>query len=306
MAMDSLPSWREGQAKSAIINFVQRVTDPASPDFVKPAERIATFDNDGTLWCERPVLVQLYFAQGRLEAYAARNPSVRAQQPFKAYLENDTETMMALGKPALLEVLIAVHAGDTEDEFAQIVDHWFREARNPKLGRRFVDLTYQPQIELLAYLRENGFKTFIVSGGGIDVIRRFAEDAYGIPPEQVIGSNQKLRFEMRGDTGVVVKEGQLNSFDDREVKVTNIALHIGRRPILAFGNSDGDLAMMRYTLTGPGARLALLLHHDDAEREFAYDRDYLLSPLSDALDHADAYGLTLVSMKNDWKAVFAA
>lgn len=305
MSIPALTHWRDGRAKSRIIDFVRRVTERSGPDFVEPAERIAVFDNDGTLWCERPLQAQGYFAQERLVAFAERNPEVVSRQPFKAYADGDIEAMKRFGKRGLLEVLTAVHAGDTEEAFAIIVDEWLAHATNPSLGRRFVDLTYHPQLELLEFLRANDFKTFIVSGGGIDVIRRLAEKAYGIPPEQVIGSNQKLRFELRGEQGVVVKEAVLNSFDDREEKVCNIALRIGRRPILVFGNSDGDLAMMRYALSGPGPRLALLLHHDDAEREFAYDRDFLLSPLGEALDNADAYGLVVVSMKADWVKVFS-
>ncbi|WP_230281528.1 HAD family phosphatase [Croceicoccus sp. Ery15] len=305
MTQEPLPSWRKGAARSAIVNFVTRVTDPDGPAFVPPADRIATFDNDGTLWCERPVLAQCFFAQERLDALIVRDPAIAARDPFKAYAERDVPRMKELGKRALLEVLTAVHGGSTEEEFAAIVQEWLGRATNPVLGRRFVDLTYRPQIELLAYLRANGFRNFIVSGGGIDVIRGFSEQAYGIPRECVIGSSQQLAFEMRGDTGVIVKQASLNSFDDREVKPVNIALHIGRRPILAFGNSDGDLAMMRYTLSGEGARMALLLHHDDDAREFAYDRDFLLSPLAEALDRAGEYGITKVSMKDDWASIFA-
>lgn len=305
MPQDPLPSWRDGAAKSAIVGFVGRISDSGSPAFVPPAQRIATFDNDGTLWCERPLQPQFYFAQERLDDLVKRDPAIAQRDPFKTYVERDIEKMKEFGKRGLLEVLIAVHGGMTEDEFAQIAAEWAGRATNPKLGRLFTSLTYRPQVELLGYLSASGFKNFIVSGGGIDLIRAFAEDAYGIPPEQVIGSSQRLSFEMRGDKGVIVKEAELNSFDDREVKPANIALHIGRRPILAFGNSDGDLAMLRYALSGEGERLGLLLHHDDADREFAYDRDFLLSPLAEALDGADEYGLTVVSMKNDWAAVFA-
>lgn len=304
MAHDPLPSWREGPARSAILAFVEAVTDPGGPDFVKPSQRIATFDNDGTLWCERPLQPQFYFAEERLDALVERDPSIARRMPFKAYVERDLDKMKELGKRGLLEVMTAIHGGSTEEEFGEIVGEWLARARNPRLGRLFTELAYLPQVELLAYLRDNGFRNFIVSGGGIDVIRGFAEDVYGIPCEQVIGSSQKLRFEMRGEKGVVVKEASLNSFDDREEKPANIALHIGRRPILAFGNSDGDLAMMRYALTGEGKRLALLLHHDDEEREFAYDRDFALSPLADALDNAEAYGITVVGMKDAWAAVF--
>jgi phosphoserine phosphatase len=303
---DPLPSWNDGAAKSAILDFVARVTQDGGLDYVRPAERIATFDNDGTLWCEQPVQVQLFFLIDRVKELAAKDASLKERQPYKALLEHDLETMHALGKQALFELAFATHAGMTEEEFDQIARDWFAGAKHPKLGRLFTELTYRPQVELLAYLRENGFKTYIVSGGGIDLIRAFAEAAYGIPREQVIGSSVKLRFDADGERTGLMKLAELNSFDDREVKAQNIGLHIGRRPILAFGNSDGDLAMLRYCKTGPGAHLALLVHHDDAEREFSYDREFRLSPLVEALDHADKYGIMLVSMKQDWNTVFEA
>jgi len=304
MAGDPLPSWNEGMAKSAILDFVARVTAAGGPDFVPPSQRIATFDNDGTLWCEQPLQVQFFFGRDRLKALADADPSLKERQPFKAYIERDMPTITKFGKKGLLEVGAFVHAGMTEDEFQAHALDWLATSRHPKLDRPFTELTYLPQVELLGYLRANGFKTFIVSGGGIDLIRAFAEERYGIPPEQVVGSSVKTRFEMQ-DRGEIIKLPELNSFDDREVKPANINLHIGRRPILAFGNSDGDLAMLRYTKTGAGPRLALLVHHDDAEREFAYDRAFKLSPLAEALDKADEYGITIVSMKRDWKTVFA-
>jgi phosphoserine phosphatase len=306
MSANELASWNDGAAKSAILDFVARVTKEGGPDYVRPTERIATFDNDGTLWCERPYQVQLYFARDRLDQLAESDPSLKSRDPFKAYLERDMPAIMKFGKKGLFEVGAFVHAGMTEDEFQRHARDWLAASRHPDLGRLFTHLTYRPQVELLGYLRANGFKTFIVSGGGVDLMRAFAEERYGIPPEQVIGSSVRTRFEISGNTGQIVKLPELNSFDDREVKPTNIYLHIGRRPILAFGNSDGDLAMLRYCKTGPGARLALLLHHDDAAREFAYDRDFHLSPLAEALDKADEYGITLVSMKKDWAAVFDA
>ncbi len=301
---ESLPSWYDGPAKRAIIEFVERVTEEGGADYVPPAERIATFDNDGTLWCEQPVQIQVFFAQARLAALAAKDPAMRERQPFKAFLEHDFKTIHGLGKQAVFEMAFATHAGVTEEEFTRIASDWFANARHPKLGRLFGRCTYQPQIELLDYLREHGFKAFIVSGGGIDLMRAISESAYGIHPEQVIGSSVKLRFEIRDGRAVLVKAAELNSFDDREVKPANIGLHIGRRPILAFGNSDGDLAMLRYAKTGMGPRLALLLHHDDADREFAYDRDFRLSPLVEALDKAEEYGITIVSMRRDWREVF--
>jgi len=304
MADRALPSWNEGPARTAILDFVARVTAEGSPDYVRPVERIAVFDNDGTLWCEQPLQNQFFFVFDRLEALAAKDPSLRERQPFKAFLERDVATVHALGKQAAFEIAFSTHAGMTADQFTAIARDWFAVARHPKLHRPFPLCIYQPQVELLAYLRANGFKTFIVSGGGIDLIRAFAEEAYGIPPEQVVGSSVKLRFEADGGHVDLMRLSELNSFDDREVKPANIGLHIGRRPILAFGNSDGDLAMLRYTLAGKGARLGLLLHHDDAGREFAYDREFRLSPLVEALDKADEYGITVVAMKDAWNVVF--
>jgi hypothetical protein len=306
MSNGALPSWNDGAARAAILDFVARVTQEGGPDYVRPAERIATFDNDGTLWCEQPMQVQIFFAFDRLEALAAKDPSMKERQPFKAFLERDMKAIASLGKEGAFGLAFATHAGVTEDEFDEIAREWFASAEHPKLGRLFKQCTYRPQVELLGYLRENGFRTFIVSGGGIDLIRAFAEEAYDIPREQVIGSSVKTRFDAQSSRIGLLKLADLNSFDDREVKPQNIGLHIGRRPILAFGNSDGDLAMLRYTKSGAGARLALLLHHDDAEREFAYDREFRLSPLAEALDNADGYGITLVSMKRDWREVFDA
>ncbi len=306
MTSGALPSWHDGTARTAILDFVARVTKEGGPDYVPPAERIATFDNDGTLWCEQPVQVQIFFLIDRVKQLAAKDPSLKSRQPYKALLENDLKTLQAMGKQALFELAFATHAGVTEEEFDSIARAFFSTAKHPKLDRLFKHLTYRPQVELLGYLRDNGFKTFIVSGGGIDLIRAFAEEAYDIPREQVIGSSVKTRLDLQRGAVDLMKLSELNSFDDREAKPANIGLHIGRRPILAFGNSDGDLAMLRYAKAGDGARLALLLHHDDAEREFAYDRDFKLSPLVEALDKADAYGIMMVSMKNDWKEVFDA
>jgi len=299
-----LASWNEGAAKSAIVEFVARVTTEGGRDYVPPAERIATFDNDGTLWCEQPVQVQVFFLIDRVKQLAAKDPSLKERQPFKALLERDYKTLLSHGKQGVMELVAATHAGMSEAEFEKIATGWFASAKHPKLDRLFTQCTYKPQLELLGYLRESGFKTWIVSGGGVDFMRVISEQAYRIPREQVIGSSVKLRFETNDGRAVLMKLGELNSFDDRDVKPQNIGLHIGRRPILAFGNSDGDLPMLRYTIGGSGARLALLLHHDDAEREFAYDREFKLSPLAEALDKANEYGITVVSMKRDWKAVF--
>ena len=303
-ATASLATWNEGSAKSQILDLVERVTRPGGAEFLPPAERIATFDNDGTLWCEQPLQVQVFFLIDRVKALAAKDPSLKERQPFKALLEQDLKTLLGLGKQALFELFFSTHSGVTEEEFASIAQEWLAGAKHPKFGRLLKECTYAPQRELLGFLRANGFKTYIVSGGGVEFMRACTEEIYEIPPEQVIGSSAKLRFEIRDGRPSIMKLAELNSFDDREVKPQNIALHIGRRPVLAFGNSDGDLAMLRYTKAGRGARLALLLHHDDGEREVAYDREFHLSPLSEGLDKAREYDLTLVSMKRDWRTIF--
>lgn len=303
---DPLPSWREGEIKAALLEFVAAVTAAGSPEFVAEAERIAVFDNDGTLWCEQPAQPQVLFAQARAAEMAAADPSLKSREPFRAFLEHDMAAIHAMGKEGVFAFAFAVHAGMTVEAFDRTVRDWLAKARHPKLQRPYTEVVYQPQLELLAFLRANGFKTFIVSGGGVDFMRAFAERVYGVPPEQVIGSSVKLRFDpAESGPAQLTKLAELGSFDDREVKAQNIGLHIGRRPILAFGNSDGDLAMMRYTASGPGRRLALLLHHDDAAREVAYDREFALSPLAEALDHAERYGVRVVSMARDWATVFA-
>ena len=301
-----LSNWNDCASRTAIVDFVERITRPGGSDFVPPADRIATFDNDGTLWCERPLQVQFFFARARLEQLAQADPSFRTREPFKTFLEHDMTKIPPLGKEDLMHLAATVHSGTTVDEFGQLARQWLASAKNPTLARPFTELTYKPQIELLHFLRENGFKIFVVSGGGIDLMRACSETLYGVARDEVIGSSMKTRFEMRDGRGELVKLAEIESFSDREVKVSSIARHIGRRPILAFGNSDGDIAMLRYTRTGEGPRLALLLHHDDAEREFAYDRDFAPSPLAEALDHADEYGLQVVSMKRDWAQVFSA
>jgi phosphoserine phosphatase len=299
-----LDSWNDGAVKSAIVDFVTRVTKEGGTDYVPPADRVATFDNDGTLWSEQPLQVQILFLVDRVKQLAGKDPAMKEQQPFKALLEHDLKTLHGLGKQGLQELFAATHAGMIQEEFEKIVANWFASASHPKFARPFSTVTFKPQVELLEYLRVSGFRTFIVSGGGIDFMRVISEAAYGIAREDVIGSSAKLKFEVKDGRVVLTKLGELNNFDDREAKVQNIALHIGRRPILAFGNSDGDLAMLRYVKTGPGPRLSLLIHHDDAEREVAYDRDFKLSPLVEALDKAGEYGITVVSMKRDWKSVF--
>jgi phosphoglycolate phosphatase-like HAD superfamily hydrolase len=304
--VDSLPlaSWNDGAPKSAILDFVARVTKEGGPEFAPPAARVATFDNDGTLCCEQPLQTQFFFAFNRVKELSTKDPTMAERQPFKAVLEHDYNTLFGLGLQALYELAFATHAGITDEEFDEVARGWFTTAKHPKIGRLFKHCVYQPQVELLGYLRDNGFKTYIVSAGGVDFMRAFADEAYSVPREQVIGSSVKLRYDSGGDRISLAKLSELNTFNDREAKPLSIALHIGRRPLLAFGNSDGDLPMMRYAKSGSGPRLALLLHHDDAERETAYDREFRLSPLSEALDKAGDYGITVVSMKRDWKVVF--
>lgn len=303
--MSDLSSWNEGPAKRAIMDFVTDVTAQGGPNFVPADRRVATFDNDGTLWCEQPLQTQLFFLIDRVKALAANDPTLKDRQPYKALLAMDLQTLLGHGKQPLFELAFATHAGITEEEFEAIARGWIASAKHPKFGHLFTRCTYRPQIELLEYLRNHGFQTYIVSGGGVDFMRAFADEAYGVPRENVIGSSVKLEFTMAQNRASITKLAELNSFDDHEAKPANISLHIGRRPIFAFGNSDGDLPMLRYAKTGDGARLALLLHHDDASREVAYDREFGLSPLADGLDNADKYGITLVSMKRDWKKVFS-
>jgi len=302
---EPLPSWNNGAPKSAILGFVERVTTDGGAEFVPPAERIATFDNDGTLCCEQPLQMQFFFLFDRVKEFAGKDPALSGRQPFKAVLEHDYSTLFGLGREALLELVFATHAGITDEEFDQFARGWLASAKHPRFDRLHKECVYRPQLELLAYLREHGFKTYIVTGSGIDFIRAFADEVYGIPREQVIGSSAKLRYDVtdRGEASLM-KLPELNNFNDRDAKPLNIGLHIGRRPALVFGNSDGDLPMIRYAKSGRGPRLALLLHHDDAEREAAYDREFRLSPLAEALDKAEEYGITRVSMKRDWKEVF--
>lgn len=300
-----LPSWNEGTTKAAILDFVRRVTTEGSPDYLPPSERIATFDNDGTLWCEQPNYVQAFFLLDRVKTITTQNPELAAQQPYKAILEHDKDTLAMFGKKEIVTLGFATHTGMTTEEFEAIAKTWLDSAMHPRFHHLFQECIYQPQLELLTYLRDNGFKTFIVTGGGNGFMRAIAENTYGIPPEQVIGSSGKLKLERQDGKLTLMKLPELNSFDDRDEKVVNIELHIGRRPILAFGNSDGDLAMLQYTATGAGARLALLLHHDDGDREYAYDHDFMLSPLRDGLEAVPKLnGGHIVSMKQDFKQVF--
>ena len=304
-AQDPLPSWNDGAAKKSITDFVAKVTTAGSPDFVPVAERIATFDNDGTLWCEKPLPVQLYFALDRVKTLAPSHPEWKTQEPFASILKGDLKGAAAGGEHALLELMMATHTGMTTDEFEKIVKDWIATAKHPKTGKLYTEMVYQPMLEVLAYLRANGFKTFIVSGGGIEFMRPWTESVYGIPPEQVIGSSAKTKFEMRDGVPVLVRLPEVNFIDDKAGKPVGILQHIGRRPIAAFGNSDGDLQMLQYTGAGSGARFCLYVHHDAAAREYAYDRKDHLAKLDLGLDEAAKKGWTVVSMKNDWNKIFA-
>jgi hypothetical protein len=301
---DPLPSWNDGAAKQALVGFVARVTKQGSPDFVPPAERIATFDNDGTLWAEQPMYAQLYFALHRVKALAPQNPHWKDREPFASVLKDDVKGALAGGEHAVVDLVMATHTGNTTEEFAAIVEEWLATARHPTTKRPFTEMVYQPMLEVLAYLRANGFKTFIVSGGGIDFMRPWTERVYGVPPEQVVGSSVKTRFELRDGMPVLERLPKVNFIDDGAGKPVGINQHIGRRPILAFGNSDGDLQMLQWTTAGSGPRLGLLVHHTDAKREWAYDRMSLIGRLNDALDQAPANGWIVVDMKQDWKVVF--
>ena len=303
-AADPLPSWNDGKAKQSIMAFVEKATKPGSPDFVPVSERIATFDNDGTLWCEKPLPVQLYFVIDRVKALAPQHPDWQTKEPFASILKGDPKGLMAGGERGLMEVIMATHAGNTTEEFERIVKDWIATAEHPKTGKHYTHMVYQPMLEVLTYLRANGFKNFIVSGGGIEFMRPWAEKTYGIPPEQVVGSSVKTQFEMRDGRPVLVRLPELNFNDDKGGKPVGINQHIGRRPVMAFGNSDGDLQMLQYTGAGSGPRFCLYVHHDDAEREYAYDRQDQLARLDKGLDEAAAKGWTVVSMKNDWKQVF--
>jgi phosphoglycolate phosphatase-like HAD superfamily hydrolase len=303
---DPLPSWNEGAAKKAIVAFVTRVTTEGSPDFVPAKERIATFDNDGTLWCEQPIYVQTAFAFDRARTMALQNPSLKEKPGFAAILSNDRVAMAQFGQVELATLIAVTHAGITPEAFHDIAKTWLATAEHPALHRLYKECRYQPQLELLAYLRANAFKLFIVTGGGTDFVRAFAEEAYDVPRERVIGSLIRTRFEIRDGKAEVIKLPEIGDINDREAKPINIDLHIGRRPILAFGNSDGDLQMLEYTTSGQGARLSLLVHHDDAAREYAYDRDSRVGHLDKALDAAKQKGWTIVSMKNDWRTIFPA
>jgi len=305
--IDPLPSWNEGKAKQSIVDFVARVTRESSTDYVNPELRVAVFDNDGTLWAEQPAYFQLMFAIDRVKALASQHPEWADRQPFKAVLENDLKALAESGEHGLLEIMAAAHSGMTTEEFNKTVADWLESARHPRFKQPYTALIYHPMLELLDYLRANGFKTFIVSGGGVEFMRVFAERVYGIPPEQVIGSSGVTKFQLDADgKPSLVKEAKVEFIDDKEGKPAGINRFIGRRPLLAFGNSDGDHAMLQWTAAGDGPRFMGIVHHTDAEREWAYDRNSSIGKLDKALDEAKAKDWTVVDMKNDWRTVFAA
>ena len=301
---DPLPSWNDGTTKNAIIQFVKDVTDKDGNKFVAIHDRIAVFDNDGNLWAEKPVYTQLFFAMDRVKELASEHPEWIDEQPFKAVLEDDMQELMKHGEHGLLQIVMATHAGMTTEEFEVIVEDWLEQARHPRFNRPYTDLVYQPMLELIGYLQDNDFKTFIVSGGGIEFMRPWVEEVYGIPRDQVVGSTIKTEFVIEDDKPVIKRLSEIDFIDDKEGKPVGIHKFIGRRPIFCSGNSDGDLAMMQYTDGGEGARFMLYLHHTDSNREWAYDRESAVGKLDKGLDQAREKGWTVISMKDDWKYVF--
>jgi phosphoglycolate phosphatase-like HAD superfamily hydrolase len=302
--VNQLASWNDGAAKDAIVNFVTRVTREGGPDFVPVSERIATFDNDGTLWSEQPMYVQIAFALDRVKTLAPQHPEWSEKQPFKGVLAGDMKAVAESGERGLNELMAASHVGNTTEEFAAIVTDWMEKARHPKTGRPYTDMVYQPMLELLSYLRSNGFKTFIVSGGGLEFMRPWVERVYGIPPEQVIGSRVKVRYEPRDGRPVLFRLAEIDLVDDGAGKPVGIHQSIGRRPIAAFGNSDGDFEMLEWTTSGRAPRFALIVHHTDAGREWAYDRSSQIGRLARGLDEAQGRGWVVVDMKQDWKTIY--
>ena len=303
-AADLLPSWNDGPARRSVVAFVENVTREGGPGYVAPAERIAVFDNDGCLWAEQPMYFQAFFIFERIKALAPKHPEWKDKEPFASVLRGDVQAALGGGEHGLVEMAMATHAGTTTEEFDRIVSDWITTAKHPKSGRLYTEMVYQPMLELLSYLRANGFKTFIVSGGGIEFMRPWAERVYGIPPEQVVGSSIQTKYEIRNGKPVLVRLPEVNFIDDKEGKPVGIQQHIGRRPVAAFGNSDGDLQMLQWTTAGTGPRFALYVHHDDDAREWAYDRTSHIGKLDKGLDEARAKGWTIVSMKDDWKTVF--
>jgi hypothetical protein len=301
---DPLPSWNDTAPKKAIVAFVKRVTEEGSADFVSVPERIATFDNDGTLWAEQPMYFQVLFVLDRVRTLAPQYPEWKTKEPFASLLKGDMKGVAGAGERGVMEMMTATHTGMTTEAFSNTVSDWVATAKHPITGKLYTEMVYQPMLELLAYLRANGFKTFIVSGGGIEFMRPWTEKVYGIPPEQVVGSSGKLKFEVRDGRPVLMKLPEVDLIDDKEGKPVGIQSHIGRRPIAAFGNSDGDLQMLEWTTAGSGPRFALIIHHTDAEREWAYDRTSHVGRLDRALDAAVSRGWTIVDMKDDWKTIF--
>jgi phosphoserine phosphatase len=301
---DPLPSWNDGAAKSAITEFVARVTAEGGSDYIVPAERIAVFDNDGTLWSEQPLYFQFAFAMDRVKAMAPEHPEWKDAEPFRSILAGDVKGALASGKKGMVEIMAVTHAGMTTDAFADSVRNWIATARHPKFDRPYNELVYQPMVELLAYLRANDFKTFVVSGGGVEFMRPWVEKAYGIPPEQVIGTSGIVSYVLEGDKPVLQKEAKIEFVDDGPGKPVGINRFIGRRPVFAAGNSDGDLQMLQWTTLNDGPRFALIVHHTDGEREFTYDRESHVGKLDKALDEAPSRGWTVVDMKSDWKVVY--
>src|ERR1700761_7483637 len=301
---DPLPSWNDTAPKKAIITFVEKVTKEGTSDFVPVDQRIATFDNDGTLWVEQPMYVQLAFVLDRVKQLAPQHPDWKTTQPFKGVLDGDMKAVAATGEKGLMQLMAATHSGMTVEQFQKLVTDWLATAQQPKFKRPYTECVYQPMLELLVYLRANGFKTYIVSGGGIEFMRPWTERVYGIPPEQVVGSSIKTEFEMINGEPALMRLPEINFVDDKEGKPVGINQYIGRRPIAAFGNSDGDEQMLEWTAAGPGPRLMLLVHHTDAIREYAYDRQSSFGRLDKALDEANTKGWTVVDMKNDWKVIF--
>jgi len=303
-AANPLPSWNDTAPKKAIVAFVEKVTKAGSPDFVPEPERIAVFDNDGTLWSEQPMYFQLRFALDRVKALAPQHPEWNKKDPFKKLLTTPKEEQVAVTMNELMEIVMATHAGMTTEEFEQIVTEWITTAKHPKTGKLYTEMVFQPMLELLAYLRANGFKTFIASGGGIEFMRPWTERVYGIPPEQVVGSSVKTKYEVRDGKPVLVRLPEINFIDDKAAKPVGINEHIGRRPIMAFGNSDGDFEMLEWTTSGSGPRFGLLVYHTDAAREWAYDRKSHIGKLDRGLDEGPKRGWTIVNMKDDWRRIF--
>ena len=303
--VDPLPSWNPGPVKQAILDFVTNTSTEGHPDFIPVADRIACFDNDGTLWSEQPYYFQLAFALDQIKAMAPAHPEWKTKEPFKSVLANDLHGVLAGGEKAIFDIVMSTHAGITTDSFAYNVTQWMKTATHPKTGKHYNEMIYQPMVELLKFLRDHGYRTYIVSGGGVDFMRPWTYQAYGIPPDQVVGSSGKVKYEVREGIPVLVKLPELNFIDDKEGKPVGIHQYIGKRPVIAVGNSDGDYAMLQYTTAGPGPRLGMLIHHTDGDREYAYDRESHIGKLEKGLDDAAAMKWKVVDMKKDWNVVFA-